>query len=217
MFKSLISFTLIFSFLFTNAQTGIKDKTFVGVHLLTGYVSIPAVDDLNAKLIANNFGTVVKNQFDVGALFNLVAKGSIIKLQFELTLPKSGSKTYMSTSSLQLCIGHDILSKSDKTMIYPFLGFKFLEYTVTGESAAGEKLNALKPKYCLSTGLGLFHFYTPHLIKRILNQVDLNTGVNFGLISEKWKSDGSQFVEGTFHKNLNYFITLSFGYGSIRN
>ncbi len=210
---------LVFWVIMAKAQSEIKDNGCLSIQLLTGYVTIPETDDLSAKLTANNFGPIGKHQFDLGFAFSLVWKRNIVKLQAEVgwhLASHSSRKVSMTTHGMLINYGYDLLPKSVRTFAYPFFGLKILEYSVSGKSYLGDDLNADKSKYGFATGFGLLHFFTPPVMQSYLNQIDLNVGVNIAMTSGKWKHEGAEFVAGTLHKNFNYFLTLSLGYGTPR-
>lgn len=213
MFRTLF---LAFIFLTINkiyAQPGFKKNSYFSFNLIAGYQSFPHPGDLDRQLKANNFTDVSLSHIAYGIEMAIAAKKNIFKYQLKGTnafTKRNSIPSKLRSTELGLMYGRDILFKSDRSYIYPFIGFELFGYNLLGQSSDGKRLNSHKTSYGVLFGLGLKQFLNDNL-EGLLNNIDLNTCLTLPIANAKWQKEGSLYVTETFKAEPTFNVTLSIG------
>ena len=187
-------------------------------NLLVGYPSLPTQDDIDAKLIANNFTKLNNSPLTLGIEFAIAGKKSVGKVQFRGTSIFTSKKVQEMTNqsaSISFQYGYDLLPHAPKTYFYPFAGLRYFNWTIFGRSTTDKKLSAAKSNFDVLTGLGLKQFLNNDL-HGVFNNVDLTGGISLPFTNGKWNGfddTDASFISGTMKNKMTYFITLTIGRG----
>ena len=187
-------------------------------NLVTGYQSFPSQEDIDAKLIANKFTKLNNSPFTLGVEFSAAGKKSYIKSQFRGTNIFTSKKIQEMTNqsaSISFQYGYDLLSKSPKTYIYPFVAIRYYNWTIFGKSTDSKKLSADRNLLDALTGIGLRQFLNNDL-HGVFNNLDISIGLSLPLTNGKWNGlddTDASFISGTMKNKTTYFILLTIGRG----
>lgn len=207
---------LLLELLHAHGQSSYKSTETMSFNVVTGYQSFPSSDDIDQKLIANQFESLKASTFALGIEFTVAGKKSIGKAQFRGTSLFVSHKVKQPTlqpASIAIQYGVDLLQKAPKTYLYPFGGIRYANWTLWGQSADDRKLAAVKNNFDFTAGIGLKQFLNDDL-RGVFNNIDLNLGMAIPLSNGRWqpydKTDVT-FIKGTYKNQQSYFILLTIG------
>ena len=217
--KLLFVYLILFLSIKTEAQSGFKQEKHQFNNFVGGYQFMPGNSKLNDRLSLNGFPDLLSPQFIFGFEYGVVYKKRIVKMKFSATgifVGKSSKYSLVRTSDICFKYGHDILPKSERTYLYPFVGynliFRNLLATNSKDSTGfSQKLDATKIDFDLVTGLGLKQFFKKDFIGFLTN-VDINAGISIPVITDKWRNTGSQFLYGMYRLQSVFDFTASLGF-----
>lgn len=212
-----LTFLILTSVLFKYSvgQSDFKNDGAFYFNFLIGYQSFFKADDINTKLVANNFTKLSTPGLSAGFDFGGVDKKTVLTAQFRFSgifTNQSAKESILQSTTIGLQYGRDLLKNKERTYLYPFLGFRMFDHTLTGQSSDGKKLDALKVNFDFITGFGFKQFLNAGL-KGVFNNLDLSIGASLPAINGRWKKDGAEYVTGTFKLKPTYFLTFSIGRG----
>ena len=204
-------------FIFENGtgQADYKQNETFSFNLLIGHQSFFNSAHLDEKLLANNFTKVSAPNLSFGIEFAAVGKKDVLKTQMRgtgLFVNDDTKEATLSSTTISLEYGRDLLRSKDKTFLYPFIGFRWFDHTLIGHSTDGKKLDAWKINFDFLFGIGLKQFLNSDL-RGVFNDLDLSMGASLPVINGRWKEDGAEYVAGTFKLKSTWFLTFTIGRG----
>lgn len=196
------------------AQSSFKQEKHRFFNFIAGFRSMPGAARLNDRLTSNNFTNVSTPHFIFGIEYGSVVKKNILKMKFSNTglfVGKNSLHSRIRTGSISLKYGRDILSKAERTYLYPFVGYNVFIYNLLGNSPDGKKLNAAKTDFDFVTGIGLKHFFKKDLIG-LFNNIDFNADISMPVITGRWRQKGSEYLVGMYKLKSVFDFTASIGF-----
>ncbi len=196
------------------AQSVFKQEKHRFFNFIAGFQSMPGATRLNDRLTSNNFTNVLTPHFIFGIEYGGVRKKNLVKMKFSSTglfVGKNSQHSRIRTNSISFKYGRDILSKAERTYLYPFVGYNLFTYNLLGNSPDGKKLNATKIDFDFVTGIGLKHFFKKDLLG-LFNNIDLNAGISMPVITGRWRQKGSEYLVGLYKLESVFDFTASIGF-----